>query len=234
MDGKLIKGSTMKNPVSDLFGKSPIKPLQEHMSVVAACTVLLEEFFQASFEDNWQRASDVYDQIRDGENQGDRLKRDFRRNMPNSLFMPVPRTDLLELISLQDKVANTARDIAGIMLGRKMRIPEVLEDDFASFVKSAINVALQAQVAINELDELLESGFKGKEIDIVSDLINQLDSRELAADDHERNIRHKLQSIENDMPPLEAIFLYKIIDKIGDLANRAQRVGSRLQLLLAR
>jgi uncharacterized protein Yka (UPF0111/DUF47 family) len=30
------------------------------------------------------------------------------------------------------------------------------------------------------------------------------------------------------------MFLYKIIDWIGDLADRAQQVGSRLELLLAR
>jgi hypothetical protein len=30
------------------------------------------------------------------------------------------------------------------------------------------------------------------------------------------------------------MFLYKIIDKTGGIADRAQRVGSRLQLMLAR
>jgi uncharacterized protein Yka (UPF0111/DUF47 family) len=30
------------------------------------------------------------------------------------------------------------------------------------------------------------------------------------------------------------MFLYKIIDNIGELANTSQRVGSRLLLLLAR
>src|SRR5690606_14603636 len=119
-------------------------------------------------------------------------------------------------------------------LGRKMYIPDLLRDDFSAFVSSVISVANQAKLAINELDELLESGFKGKEVDIVTAIIQKLDSSERTADDNERNIRRKLLSIENDMPPLEAVFLYNIIEKVGDLANRAQRVGSRLQLLLAR
>ena len=224
----------MKNPVSDLFGKSPIKPLQEHMSVVTECTANLEAFLAASCESDWQRAEAVYDRIRELENRADDMKREFRRNMPNSLFMPVPRTDLLELITIQDKVANSARDIAGIMLGRQMEVPAAIRDDFTTFLTSAVTVVRQAQTAINELDELLESGFRGREIEIVSDLIQQLDSREGAADEHERNIRRRLLAIENDMPPLQAMFLYTIIDKVGDLANRAQRVGSRLQLLLAR
>ncbi|HBP75141.1 MAG TPA: phosphate transport regulator, partial [Alcanivorax sp.] len=37
-----------------------------------------------------------------------------------------------------------------------------------------------------------------------------------------------------ELPPVDVIFLYKIIEWIGDLADRAQKVGGRLQLLLAR
>lgn len=224
----------MKNPVSELFGKSPIKPLQEHMSVVTQCTLKLEDFLNASGSEDWDKAEAVYSDIRNLENHADTLKKEFRRNMPNSLFMPVPRTDLLDLITIQDKVANSARDIVGIMFGRKMIIPAPLKAEFAAFVDSAIKVTQQAQTAINELDELLESGFRGKEIDIVAALIEQLDCREVDADRHEREIRNKLLTIETDMPPLEAMFLYNIIEKVGELADRAQRVGSRLQLLLAR
>ena len=36
------------------------------------------------------------------------------------------------------------------------------------------------------------------------------------------------------MPPVDVMFLYKIIDRIGELADCAQKVGSRLQLLIAR
>ncbi|MGD9660227.1 MAG: TIGR00153 family protein [Porticoccaceae bacterium] len=224
----------MKNPVSDLFGKSPIKPLQEHMLLAANCAARLDAFLAATLDNNWEEAENIYNDIRELEHQADHLKRDLRLNMPNSLFMPVPRTDLLDLISLQDKVANIARDIAGIMLGRRMLVPATIQPDFIAFLTSSVLVSDQALVAINELDELLESGFKGKEIDIVFEMINKLDNLEKSADDHERGIRHKLQANEKDLPPIDAMFLYKVIDNIGELANTSQRVGSRLLLLLAR
>ena len=204
------------------------------MSAVATCTMLLPEFLDACYNDDWETARSVYDKIKKLENEADAMKRNFRLNMPNSLFMPMPRTDLLELITIQDKVANVAQDIAGIMLGRRMCVPELIRIDFSAFLDSALKVAQQAKKAIDELDELLESGFKGKEIDIVTDLIHQLNDREHTADGNEREIREKLMSIENDIPPLEAMFLYNIIEKIGSLADCAQRVGSRLLLLLAR
>ncbi|MEY3016977.1 MAG: hypothetical protein RL336_112 [Pseudomonadota bacterium] len=224
----------MRSAVSDLFGKSPIKPLQQHMTAVIECSDELENFMAAATSGDWETAEASYNTIRDIEHKADNLKRQFRLDLPASLFLPVPRTDLLELITLQDKIANVARDIAGTMLGRKMEIPALIREDFINFVESSLHVARNAHNAINELDDLLESGFRGKEISIITEILNQLDSKEGAADDAERAIRRKLLTIEEDIPAIKAMFLYKIIDKIGDLSNRAQRVGSRMQLFMAR
>lgn len=224
----------MKSAVSEVFGKSPIKPLQEHMTAVVDCSNELTNFINAAIANDWDKAEECYQVICKIEHKADDLKREFRLNLPSSLFLPIPRTDLLELITLQDKIANVARDIAGTMLGRQMQIPEAIQEDFCNFLESSQSVAIQALTAINELDELLESGFKGKEINIITDIINQLDSKESLSDKAERDIRHKFLTIEEDMPAIKAMFLYQIIDKIGDLSNRAQRVGSRMQLFMAR
>ena len=44
----------------------------------------------------------------------------------------------------------------------------------------------------------------------------------------------RLAQLETELPPIDVMFLYKIIDWTGDLGDRAQQVGSRLELLLAR
>ncbi|MFT7470689.1 MAG: hypothetical protein ACI8XU_000581, partial [Kiritimatiellia bacterium] len=36
------------------------------------------------------------------------------------------------------------------------------------------------------------------------------------------------------LPPVHVMFLYKIIDQIGDLADISESVGARLLLLIAR
>jgi uncharacterized protein Yka (UPF0111/DUF47 family) len=40
--------------------------------------------------------------------------------------------------------------------------------------------------------------------------------------------------IEQDLPPVDVIFYYKIIESIGDVADISQRIGSRVELLLAK
>lgn len=222
------------NPFSNLFGASPIKPIQEHMSVAVKATTELEDFFAQVIANDWEQAESVQKRITDFEHEADDLKKQLRLHLPKSLFLPVPRTDLLELLSMQDRIANRAKDIAGIMLGRKIMIPAQMQDQTMDYVRAAVKAAEQALNAINELDELLETGFSGRELGIVEKMIQELDSLERKTDQLEVSMRASLFQLEADLPPVDVMFLYKVIDWIGDLANRAQDVGGRLQLLLAR
>jgi predicted phosphate transport protein (TIGR00153 family) len=65
-------------------------------------------------------------------------------------------------------------------------------------------------------------------------MIKKLDAIESDTDKIQVKIRSAVFAKEKDMNPVEVMFLYKVIDWIGDLADLAQRVGSRLELMLAR
>ena len=76
------------NPISNLFGKSPIRPLQEHMSLVVSCAKQLEPFFDAVITDKWDKASEVFDHIVESEQHADRLKKEFRLSMQKACLCP--------------------------------------------------------------------------------------------------------------------------------------------------
>ena len=223
-----------RTTITSLFGTSPVKPLQQHMEAVQTCVNELVPFIEAVLRNDWDRAREQQGRISRLEQQADTLKRELRLNLPRSLFMPVSRRDLLEVLRMQDYIANTAKDVAGLMLGRKMEIPELIGADFLGFVKRGIDAARQAQTAINELDELVETGFHGNEVRLVESMIKTLDEIEGDADDLEVRIRAGLLSVEKSLHPVDVIFLYKVIDTVGKLADYAQRVGSRLEVMLAR
>ena len=115
-----------------------------------------------------------------------------------------------------------------------MSIPAQLQEPIFEYLKRSIAASQQAVTAINELDELIETGFGGREIKLVEKMIIELNKIENETDKIEIQIRANLFAIEKDLPPVEVMFLYKIIEWIGDIADRAQQVGGRLQLLLAR
>jgi len=223
-----------RTTISSLFGSSPVKPLQAHMASVQACIVELIPFFEAVINDDWQTAQAQQQKISELEREADKLKRDLRLNLPSSLFLPVSRRDLLEVLTMQDKIANKAKDIAGLVTGRKISFPDPMGPQILKFIKRSIDASEQAQTAINELDELVETGFGGGEVKLVQSMINKLDDIESDTDKLQVDIRAELYKRENDLPPINVMFMYKVIDWIGDLGDLSQRVGSRLELMLAR
>jgi predicted phosphate transport protein (TIGR00153 family) len=69
---------------------------------------------------------------------------------------------------------------------------------------------------------------------LVEKMINQLDEIEDDTDSMQIILRKDLLALERDLNPVDVMFLYQIIDWVGYLADLAERVGARLEILLAR
>ena len=222
------------NYFSKIFSRSPFTAMQEHMSIANECVHQLTPFFKAVLKEDFTKSKEVYKEISKLENKADSLKKQLRLQMPKGLFMPVARRDLLELLLVQDKAANQAKDISGLITGRKMLFPPQMVELLPAFVKRSEDACQQAQKVINELDELVETGFAGREIEVVASIINELDSIEKDTDKMQIKIRAALMKVERELNPIDVMFYYKVIDGIGEIGDISQRIGSRVELLLAK
>lgn len=223
----------MANLLANIFGSSPVVPLEKHVEIAYRCTKQLIPFFEAVVDGNWEEAANVRKTIEQLENEADDMKKEIRIHLPKSLFMPVPREDLLELLLVQDKMANRAKDVSGLVLGRRMEIPQPIAEHFLQFVQRCVDAAKQARKSVRELDELFTSGFRGAEVSLVSSLIEELDRIETETDNIQAKLRAELFSIEDGMNPVHVVFLYRVIELTGEIADMAERVGRRLELLLS-
>jgi predicted phosphate transport protein (TIGR00153 family) len=221
-------------PILQMFGHSPIRPRQTHMAKAYACVEVLVPFFQAVLSHDWEKAQNLQQQIVQLEREADDLKKDLRVHLPKSLFLPVPRTDLLQMLTLQDYLPNKAKDIAGLVLGRRMSFPAEITSQFTTLLQRCLDAAKQAQQAIEELDELLETGFRGNEVTVVENMIVVLDRIEHETDEMQAEIRRIVFNLEKTLPPIDVMFLYRAIEWVGGLADNAHNVGGQLYLLLAR
>lgn len=223
-----------KTGILDMFARSPIHPLQQHMAKAQACAELLKPFFKAVLAEDWPQVIDFQAKISQLENEADEMKRDLRLHLPKSLFLPVPRGDILQLLMRQERLANAAKDIAGIVLGRRMKIPQLISVAFEQYLQRSLDAVAQANKAINELDQLLESGFRGREVAVVEKMILELDEIESDSDTLQIDLRQSLFEIEKTLEPIDVMFLYKVIEWVGSLADSAEQTGSCLQMLLAK
>ena len=223
----------MANYISKIFGTSPVAPMQEHMEVCYKTVRALVPFFEKTMEYEWGEVGQWRDRIVVLEQEADDLKKQIRGQLPKSMFMPVPREDLLNLLWAQDQIANTVRDISGLVFGRKMMIPEKLRGNFMEYVQRNCDAAKKARKSVRELDELYTTGFRGAEADFVEKLVGELDQIENETDEMQARVREDLFDIEKELPPIDVIFLYQVIELVGEIGDMAERVGRRLELLLS-
>lgn len=220
--------------LSGIFGASPVRPLQKHMDQVINCVSELIPFTEAVLAQDKEARNRHHQSIIDREHEGDVLKKELRLHLPVSLFMPVDRRDVLEVLTMQDAVAGAVRSVAGVIVGRNMVIPDPMKQGYRELVHRCVDACTTAYSAIRELDELIETGFGSKEVELVNAILHDLDIIEEETDEQQVRLRQTLFDMEKDLPPVDVMFLYRTIDKTGEIADRAQRVGSRLQLMLAK
>ncbi len=217
-----------------LFGRSPIAKLQTHMEKAEECASELKGFFEVVFQGDWDKALLVNDKICRLEEEADIEKRELRIHLPRSLFLPVSRSDLLELIRVQDKIPNRIKDVAGIVTGRRMQIPESLQHKILTYVTTSVAAVYSTRSLLEEFDELLESGFSNREMDQMDTMISELGEQEHLSDEQQVEIRRNLFDLERDLHAVDIMFLYRVIDLIGEVADHAQTVGNRMLYVIAR
>lgn len=221
------------NPLGSLFGKNPFNALQKHMRIAVECADMVPGLFIAAAADDLNGVERIKNEIFAKEEEADKVKNKLRRRLPRSLFLPVNRGDLLEILDVQDSIADVAQDIAGLLYEREMGIPEHLKDDVHQYVDACVGVCHLALGIVEQFDELLEMGFRGKEGERVEALIKELNSAEDVTDDMGIALSRKLFKHEDEMKPVSVLFWYRLIEWIGDLADYAEKVGNRLRLTIA-
>ena len=102
------------------------------------------------------------------------------------------------------------------------------------FAKESASITNAAGEAVDHIDELVQFSFGGNAADKMQDLIAKLDLLENKNDQTEVTLRAELFAIEKDLPPVNVMFLYDIINKIGELSDRSQQVGHRISLIASR
>jgi predicted phosphate transport protein (TIGR00153 family) len=223
-----------KSTIPMLFGKSPFTALQTHMREVVDCARDVQPLIQALADSDQAEVEKVKIRIFEREAKADEIKNELRLHLPKSLFMPVDRRDLLEILHLQDTIANRAQDIAGLLFERRMTVPPFMQEPLIALTARCIDTCEYSLSVIEELDELLALGFRGREADKVNDMLKELNDIEDETDELGIALARALFEHEDEMKPVSVMMWYQLIEWIGDLADYAEKVGDRLRLLIAK
>jgi predicted phosphate transport protein (TIGR00153 family) len=231
---KVYRRLNMRRTIFELFAKSPFGPLQDHMLKVMDCVRLVPDLFRALEEGDEKRLGEVAEKVKKAEYDADEIKNQIRGDLPSTIFTPVDRTDLLDILRFQDRISDVAEDVAVVLTMKSMPFPEEIRDLFWDFMDKVMITVEQYARINDQLDELMEASFGGAEAGKVMEMISNLGEMEHATDRSQHDLLHKLLSMENELGALNIVLWMRVFQLVGDIANGAERTGNRVRLFLTK
>jgi predicted phosphate transport protein (TIGR00153 family) len=203
------------------------------MDQVTTCAKEVPALFEALMVGDTEALLVQQKKIAELESGADKIKNDLRQHLPRKLFMPVDRRDLLEILDLQDTIADVAEDLGDILIARKWVVPEEMKVPLREFVAKAVETSVAANEVMCHLDELVEVGFAGPDVDKALTKIREVLDLEEESDDLELTVTKYLFDHEEQLGAVSVILWLRIFELIGDLADYPKKVCNRLRLLVA-
>lgn len=224
----------MRRTIFDLFAKSPFGPLQDHLAKIMDCVRLIPDLFRAIEKDDEEQIRIITEKVEKAEFEADQIKNQIRSDLPSTIFTPVDRTDLLDILRFQDRISDVAEDVAVLYRMKKLPFPESIRELFWKFLDQVM-VTVEQYAKINgELDELVEASFGGAEAGKMVEMISVLSELEHEADLRQADLLQKLLTLEEELGALNIVLWMRIFQCVGDIANGAEKVGNRLRLFLTK
>ncbi len=222
----------MFDAILNLFGRSPFAPLQTHMEKASACVHLLVDLFKELQNHNYAQVEQIATQIGEFEHQADITKNDIRNHLPKSLFLPIDRSHLLEILKIQDQIADKAQNIAVLVSLKPIELLPAFGSEFNEFLSKNISAFDGALLIIKEMHELLESSFGGIEAEKVRTMINEVAFKEHEVDLIQRKLLKKLFQAENEMSYTTFYLWQKICEEVGEISNLSENLACRVRMTL--
>lgn len=218
--------------LAKLFAKSPFAPLQKHMQDVNECVKKVKEIFEALEENDSKSVSRISGEISKLEAIADTTKNELRNHLPGGLFMPVSKAALLEILSLQDDIADDCEDIGILLTLKDLTLKDIFKDDFKSFLNKNFETYELVKEIIDEFDNLLETSFTGREAEKVRSMVSNVALKEHETDLTQRKLLKNIFSNEDQFTHGEFQLWLLILREIRTLSNTSEKLAHRIRNLL--
>ena len=220
------------NAMARIFGRSPFVPLQLHLDKVADCVEAVIALLDRIGSGDVENLDEAARSISLLEHKADLVKNDIRNNLPRGLFMAIDRGQLLEMLSLQDSIADQAEDIGILMSLRPAKMLEPIREPFKKYAGGNMDAFLKARDVMRELDAVIESGFGGTEASRVDQMVEVVAQAEHEADIMQRDLMKQVLEHEKELSTGDFFVWMRLIHEVAGISNLSEKLANRVRMLL--
>lgn len=208
-----MRRKSSENEVIDLIA--------EHLSKVEASLenmfLVIEKHLQGDMD-----SVEIYaDKTHEAESGADDLRRKISDLLHRGAFLPLFREDMMEMVSMVDKIAGHARSCTKFIENQRPEIPSALHEDFLKITGESIASLTPLQEGVNNLS---------KDFSIARDKIAEVYRIEGEVDKLEWDLSKRIFS--TDMPLANKMHLKQLLDVIVGISDIAQDVSEILNTLI--
>lgn len=228
---QLNQGWKMRT-IMNLFGRSPFIGLKKHMEKVVQCVYLVIDFFQALEAKDDVKVEELAGSIFVLEREADLIKDDIRNHLPKSLFMPIERDQLLEILHIQDNIADCIEDAAVLATIKPIELLDTFKEEFHLFLSKNVETFNGVKQIMDDMHELLESSFGGAEAEKVKQMVNEVAYCEHETDIIQRKLLKSLFKAEHELTYGTFFLWHRIFEAVAAISNQSEKLANLVRMTL--
>jgi predicted phosphate transport protein (TIGR00153 family) len=192
----------------------------------------MNEALEAFENGKFDQLQTLTDEVSKQEHEADTIRDDVRNHLLRRFFMPVNRGQVLRILSQQDSIADIAEDVCVLLTMKQISIPAELTEQFQNFRHLNVKCVELAASIIDELDELVETGFGGAEADKI-----RIRAREVAFTEHQVDtVAHELvrgiYARDTEFSVGEFHLWMRLTMTMSGLSNTAENLADSISMVL--
>ena len=214
--------------IGKLFGSSPFAQIQLHMKQVGRCIEKMTEALEAMQRGEFDKLEGLAAEVSHREHAADQIKQDIRNRLVKRFFMPVDRSDVLDIVSMQDSLADTAEDLCVVMTMKQVPILDECREDFSELIRHNLEAFSVVSQIVLQLDELIESGFGGPEGEKIRSMAQDVAFAEHQADMVQASLLKKLYANDTQFTVGEFHLWMRITRILSRISNISENLANRI------
>jgi len=161
----------------------------------------------------------------------DNIKNNLRNHIGTGVRIAIGRDTFLQMLSRQDRIADYAQNVAEQISFRELMVDDQARENLKAMAESVHKTILKYSEAVDQLNVLAQSGFAPMQMVVLRELIMQVNILENDTDGFENKAAAYVFS-EGDDKPLAAMHMYRILQRLDDVANAAEKAANAFLLIM--
>jgi len=172
------------------------------------------------------------DVVSEREHEADQLKRQVRIQLNRALWLPVPRSFLLQFLWHQDEIADLCQDAALLMSLRRPAFDIELEDGFRALGEAVVRAVHAHHLAVQEFNTIFDNSPSPELRDNVGSAVDRINQLEHESDLRERELVTAIYKGE-ELGDFNRYHLIQLVLMLGGIVDQVENASGNLRVMVS-